>query len=292
MIAFPSTSGLFRALAFLLGLLPGLAARGEMTTLETIELRYRTAAEVLPVVEPVVRGQGTVTGSGNLLVLRTTPSNLAEVRRVLETIDTRPRRLRVTALQNVDRATRDRLLAAGGRVSPGDVALEMPFPQQGRGANLELGSGEDSLGSRAREGENGDRDWVAQQVLSVEGSPVFIMTGELRPGAGRRVSPTPYGGRLAENAGSRALATGFFVLPRVSGASVTLELSFRRDQAGPRETADLARASTVLSGRLGEWIDAGSVAWGRQGWAAGPGFAGESGGSGEGTLLLRVEEVR
>jgi len=52
-------------LAFLLGLLPALAAPGEMTTLETIELRYRTAAEVFPVVEPVARGReawGTAPG--------------------------------------------------------------------------------------------------------------------------------------------------------------------------------------------------------------------------------------
>lgn len=279
-------------LAFLLGLLPALAARGEMTTLETIELRYRTAAEVLPVVEPVVRGHGTVTGSRNLLVLRTTPSNLAEVRRVLETIDTRPRQLRVTALQNVDRATRDRLLAAGGRVSSGDLALEIPSPQQGRGANLELGSGEDSLRGRAGETENRESDRVAQQVLTMEGSPAFIVTGELRRDTGRRVLPTPYGERVVENAGYRELASGFFVVPRVNGASVTLELSLRREQAGPRGANDLARASTVLTGRLGEWIDAGSVAWGRQAWATVPGFAGGSSGSGEGTLLLRVEEVR
>ncbi len=280
-----------RFLGILAGLLLAVAARADLTTLETIELRYRTAAEVLPVVEPLVRAHGTVTGSQNLLILRTTPSNLAEIRQVVEAVDRMPRRLRITVLHNVDRGTRERLLAAGGRVSFEGVAVEVPAPSGRRGANVEIGRGDDFLRGRGLEQEAVESKRRTQQVHTLEGSPAFIVTGQSWPPGEPRVVRTPYGERVEQTTAYRDLAAGFYVLPRVSGERVTLEVSYRREGAS-RGSAELAQASTVVTGRLGDWIGLGAAAQGRDALASGVGSHGGSSESELRTILLRVEEIR
>lgn len=278
---------------FALLLVPlAFTARAELTTLETVELKYRTAAEVLPVVEPLVRGEGSVTGTQNLLFVRTTPENLAEVRRVLAAIDTLPRRLQITVLQNLDRATRDRLLAAGGGVSSGDAAMELPnFPRR-RGRAVESGRGDVSLRGQGLEREARESDRLAQHIHTLDGSPAFIVTGQPEADSRRRVVRAPFGERVEESASDQDLESGLYVLPRLSGEHVTLEISIRRGRAGPPGAGDLQTVPTVATGWLGEWIDVGVVLQGHGAARSGVGSAGSSSGSGLGTMLLRVEEIR
>lgn len=260
--------------------------------LEVITLKYRSADQVLPLVEPLVRGQGTVTGTGNRLILRTTPANLEEVRQVLAAIDTLPRRLRITVMQNVDRATRDRLLELSGRVSSGGVAVEVPGSPGRRGATVTAREGEDFVRGRALEREGRESDRNTQFVQVLDGTPAFIATGQSQPVVERVWIQTPEGGRVVESIGSRDLATGFYVLPRVAGERVTLEINPRRDEPGPRGSVRTQQAYTTLSGRLGEWLDVGGISRALSADVSGIADRRGSGASEERTILLRVEEVK
>ena len=55
--------------------------------------------------------------------------------------------------------------------------------------------------------------------------------------------------------------TGFRVRPRVNGDRVTLEISTHRDlPADPNsQTFNVQRVDTVVSGRLGEWMEIGGL---------------------------------
>jgi hypothetical protein len=56
----------------------------------------------------------------------------------------------------------------------------------------------------------------------------------------------------------RDFATGFEVVPRVSGEQVLLDISPRRETpAGSLGGADVQRAVTTARGRLGEWFELG-----------------------------------
>ena len=76
-------------LSVFLALWAGIAA----AQLEVIELRSRSAAEVLPVLQPLVEPGGTLTGLNNQLFLRASPKNREEIRRALAAIDRPARRL-------------------------------------------------------------------------------------------------------------------------------------------------------------------------------------------------------
>src|SRR5438105_7458395 len=65
-------------------------------SLEIIPLRHRTAEQVLPALQGLVEPGGTLSGQGSQLIVRTTPANLAEIRRALAAIDTPARRLQIS----------------------------------------------------------------------------------------------------------------------------------------------------------------------------------------------------
>src|SRR5688572_22161415 len=71
-------------------------------SLEVIPLRYRPAAEVIPVIQPMLAPGGSVSGYQGQLVVRTTPANLDEIKRILASIDTAPRQLIITVRQDAE----------------------------------------------------------------------------------------------------------------------------------------------------------------------------------------------
>ena len=50
---------------------------------EVIPLHYRTAEEVIPILQPMLARDGAISGFRGQLVIRTTPENLAEMKRIL-----------------------------------------------------------------------------------------------------------------------------------------------------------------------------------------------------------------
>src|SRR5688572_25613092 len=80
---------------FLLAALVCTAALGQ-GGLEVIALRHRTAEQVLPALRPLLEPGATLTGHGTQLIVRTSPANLAELRRALDAIDRPARRLQIS----------------------------------------------------------------------------------------------------------------------------------------------------------------------------------------------------
>src|SRR4029077_13894347 len=71
---------------FSISLLIAVVVAGETAaqgSLEIIPLRHRTADQVLPALRPLMEPGATLTGQGTQLIVRTSPANLAELRRAL-----------------------------------------------------------------------------------------------------------------------------------------------------------------------------------------------------------------
>ena len=71
-------------------------AVAQQSVLEVIDIKYRNAQEVLPILQPFVAKDGSISALNNQLIVRTTPQNLAELHKILDGIDKRPRRLVIT----------------------------------------------------------------------------------------------------------------------------------------------------------------------------------------------------
>src|ERR1051325_10507717 len=65
-------------------------------SLEIIDLRHRTAEQVIPVLKPLVEPGGSLSGQGTQLFVRTSTANLPDLRRALESIDRPAKRLQVS----------------------------------------------------------------------------------------------------------------------------------------------------------------------------------------------------
>lgn len=238
-----------RCCILLFALLLAGTTYGAQTRIELIELRHRTAAEVIPLIAPFIGPDDAVSGTGYQLILRTTPQTLEQIREVLKTIDTAPRRLRIIVQQD----TADDRTGSDGAAS-GSVIIRTPSgrsPAVGGRANARV------YGTRSDEQAN-----ATQQVVTLEGSPALIQIGQSVPIVEQRYMGTyGQGAELYESITYRDVTTGFQVLPRLRGDMVTLEISPHRQTLSPDHPGriDVQEMHTTISGRLGEWIDIGGV---------------------------------
>jgi hypothetical protein len=240
-------------------------AMAQATVLEVIPLRYRTAQEVIPIIQPMLARDGSVSGLQGQLIVRTTPANLVEVKRILASIDTAPRQLLITVRQDAD-TDRSR---SGGEVS-GSIGGEhgrvtIPGGRDPRGGNVVIREGGDRLRVHIAEGRDVERDRNAQTVRVMEGREAFVGVGQSVPVRGRQVRRVVINGQLVEQVMEgtqyRDVTTGFYVLPRLSGDRVTLDVSPQRETLSRQIPGGVNVQSvvTTVSGQLGEWMEIGGI---------------------------------
>ncbi len=241
-------------------------ALAQATTLEVIPLRYRTAQEIIPIIQPMLAREGSVSGLQGQLIVRTTPANLEEVRRILASIDIAPRQLLITVRQDAD-ADRSRSSAqVSGSVGGehGRVTVP-PASRNERGGNVVIREGDDHLRANVVEGRSVESDRNTQSVRVMEGREAYVSTGQSVPVRERQVRRVVINGQLVEQVVDgtqyRDVATGFYVLPRLAGDRVTLDISPQRESLSRRVPGGVNVQSvvTTVSGRLGEWMEIGGI---------------------------------
>ncbi|MDP2135167.1 MAG: hypothetical protein Q8J99_16320 [Sulfuritalea sp.] len=242
--------------------------------LEIIDLRHRSAEQLLPQLAPFVEPGGALSGINDRLFLRASARNQAEIRDLVAALDTPLRRLMISVRQE----GADTGAQSGGGVS----------------ARIEVGAGTPVISGRGhltRSDSRSRRD-ISQQVQTIDGGRAAIMVGQSMVVPLRQVVLTPAGVVVAESLVQRDLGTGFVAVPRLSGERVTIEISPRDDTAGPLPgSVNTQRLLTTVSGRLGEWLELGGSMSEQSGSAAGISGYGAGAASRQRRLLLKVEEL-
>lgn len=208
--------------------------------LEIIPLQHRAVEQVLPVIMPFVEAGGMVSGMNNQIILRTSRKNLEQIKEILATLDTPPRRLMITVSNDISQESVRQGTGVAGRIELGE----------GGGTRIR-GRAYDTVSSRSQNG--------SQRIQVVEGSSGYIAVGLSVPVPLRQVVLGPGGAVVSESVVYRDIGSGFHVVPRVVGDTVTLEISpqFDTPARGAPGAANIQRLSTMASGRLGEWIELG-----------------------------------
>jgi len=249
----------------LAGALTATASVAAQTTVEIIPLNYRSSEQVIPVIQPLLGRDSSISGFQNQLVIRATPTELAEIRRVLATIDKAPRRLLITVRQDADLERERRAAEVSGSIGNDNARVTIPGSSSRSGGNVVLSDGDDRLRARIIDSRQVSSDSSTQTLQVLEGSSAFIRVGESRPVPSRQVVRTVINGqivdRVVESTEYRDAATGFSVRPRLQGDIVTLDISPQRDSFDDRRrgSVNVQQVTTTVSGRLGEWIDLGGV---------------------------------
>ena len=250
------------ALLFCWALTGGVLAQ---STVEVIPLKYRTAEQVIPVIQPLLGRDASVSSFQNQLVIRATPAELAQVKRVLGSIDTMPKRLLITVRQDAGMERDRQEMEVSGSIGNDHARITVPGSGSRNGGNVVLRDGDNKLRARAADTTQISRDSTAQTIQVLEGHSAYIRVGESRPVPNRQVMRSVVNGRVVdrvvETVEYRDATTGFNVLPRVQGDRVTLDINPTRDTFDDqrRGAVNVQRVVTTVSGRLGEWIDLGGV---------------------------------
>ncbi len=251
-----------------IGLLMAVAgpALSQATVLEVIPLRYRAAEEVIPVIQPMLAREGTVSGFQGKLVVRTTPANLEEIKRILASIDTAPRQLVITVRQDADIERSASSAELSGTVGSERARATVPRARrENRGGSVILRDGDDRLRARVQESESNTSERNTQTVRVMEGREAFVRVGQSIPVRERHVRRSIAGGQVVEQivGGTQYqdVTTGFYVLPRLSGDRVALDISPQRESLSRQVPGGVNVQSVVtsVSGRLGEWMEVGGI---------------------------------
>jgi len=241
-------------------------------TLEILQLRHRPAEQLLPVLQPLLAGGGTLSGSGFQLIVRTTPANLEQLRQVIASLDRAQRQLLISVRQDF-----------GGVARAGGV-----------GGQIVLAPGASAARGSVFERSGTAQDNVSQQLRVQEGNQAYISSGESTLVQQRSVTRTVNGVIVTETALPRDFNTGFYVTPRVNGDTVFLEIGAQRDtraDLGPG-SANTNRVVSTISGRLGEWIELAGVNQSQSADTRGLLSRSSDAGAQERRVYVRVEEVR
>lgn len=210
--------------------------------LEVIELKGKSANEVLPVLLPLVKPGGTLTGVNNQLFLRTTAANRDDIHRALAAIDKPSRRLIIRVSEHRERDQAER----GGEIN-GQVVLGST-----RRSNVNASVWDTRSGRQERSG---------QMVQTLEGSQAFIQVGRSLAIPMKQAVIGPGGAIVSQGVVYQDVSRGFYATPRLHGERVTLDISQQADSASVYGRGNINRQSlaTTVSGRLGEWIELGGT---------------------------------
>jgi type II secretory pathway component HofQ len=251
---------------------------------EVIELRHRTADQLIPALRPLVEPGGALTGMQNTLVIRASRANIAELRQAIATLDRMPRRLLISVRQDAAGSFDSRDARVSGTIGGGDVRVGVNEPPR-----REPGV---TISARDAQGTRDDR--TTSQVQALEGSPAYIAIGQSVPVPETVVTQTP-GGRVVRSTTTyRSAASGFAVIPRLSGDRVFLDIA--PQTAGPGRVGpgavEYQQIVTTASGRLGEWFPLGGIDQSATRSQSGVLSGGTSTRVGTSSVWVRVDEIQ
>lgn len=214
-----------------------MAAVSWAQSLTVIDLQYRRAEELIPVLQPLLEQGGALTGQDYKLFVRTSSGNLAQLRSAVAQLDKQQRQMLVSVRRSTALDIQQEQASASGTLSTRDGV-----------------SGTVRAGERNLQTQNASVSSV--QVL--DGNSAFIATGTTVPivtavavGGGKR----PF---VAGRVEHRNLQRGFMVTPRVNGDQVILEISQQDERVGGNGIQSQS-LNTQVVGRLGSWIQLGGV---------------------------------
>ena len=257
------TKNLKRMVACLLAILVlgGGFAHAQQTVLEVIDLKYRRAEQIVPMLKPFLAPGGTISSLQNRVILRTTPQNMAELKKVLDAVDTMPKRLVISVRQEAVGTGLTDEAEVSGSIGAGDAHATVPGSRSQQGGTAVIRKGDNVVRGRVFSSQSAATDRGVQTVQVLEGNEATIRIGQSVPIRSQNVVQTPQGTQISQSVEYRDADTGFRVRPRVNGDRVTLEISSRHDTlADPNsQSFNVQRVDTVVSGKLGEWIEIGGV---------------------------------
>ena len=237
-----------------------LLSAAQADSVATIQLRNRPAVEVIPIVQPMLQPGDAISGQGFKIFLRASRATLADVRQMVAAIDQPLKQLQVSVFQGSTRGLSELGIGGNIRIESGDGRISVGTGgSQGSAGGITYDNDGVSGSVSATSTQKRLKNNPIHQIRVSEGNEAYIETGKQIPYFSGANWIRPRG--TAGGVEFKDVVTGFYVLPRISGDRVTLQVSpFKNTEShaggGNIETRS---ASTTISGRIGEWLLIGGV---------------------------------
>jgi hypothetical protein len=243
------TFGIKRVLSFLMVCmcLIGTSAQA-ITELKIITLQHRFAEDLIPTIEPMIGADGTISGYQNQLIIRANPQNMAEIEKLVATLDAVQKNLKITISREASDSRDSSELSVSGRKRFGDVEVGTRYPNNQQGVRVDIDQREsrrlnDSL----------------QHITVMDGREAFIEVGEIVPFTSEWVTLTRRYASVQTTTEFVDVTTGFAVRPRSLGDVIELEITPRVKQLNRNGFIDYESLSSVVQVNRGEWLDLGGL---------------------------------
>jgi hypothetical protein len=220
----------------------GEPAVAESSQVEVIELRHTLPEDLIPALRPFLETGDRITSHGNKLIVRTSDAQLEQIKVLLEELDRPLKQLRISIRSGGDLNERNTGTQIRSTLNKGDITITnngRPLREDSH-TTIRVNRQYTTSGSAS-----------TQQVLALEGKPVYISEGQLVPlltGGGYYLPGVEY----------RDIASGFIATPRVSGNTVRIAVSRHHDRLKNGEIKTGA-IDTTITGQLGQWLLIGQI---------------------------------
>ncbi|WP_305906788.1 type II and III secretion system protein [Methylomarinum sp. Ch1-1] len=217
----------------------------EQRILEVIPLQHRPAAELQPLISPLLEGSDRIIANGDSLIVRTTVDRLPTIQALIKKLDAALTNLIITVIQSQHKTARELNAEAA-------ISIHMPLDQPHQSGGKMRGL------AGSTEGFKNDKH--TQVIRTLEGRPAHIETGNIQPLTDISIYDTGYGyPSVTSNTRLIEASSGFAVLPRLSGHYVTLEIWPWTDEMDRPGIIATQSAHTTLRVKLGKWVEIGSI---------------------------------
>jgi hypothetical protein len=210
----------------------GMALADE-AAMEVIPLVNRPASEVRALLAPLLDADDRVIDNGSSLIVKTAPARLAEIKALIQKLDTRLNNLLISVLQTSSKTAAELNAEAKIALSPDTIQM------------LGMVGNTEDLRNRQQH----------QQLRTLEGQPAHIKTGQVRPVQNYSVYGSAYGNSVIGNTQMMEASTGFAVTPRLAGNQVLIDIEPWSDRFQRNGNMDTQSAHTSLRANLGEWVE-------------------------------------
>ncbi|WP_238527338.1 type II and III secretion system protein [Methylomonas methanica] len=202
-------------------------------------MHNRPAAEIQPLLAPMLEANEAVSGDGFNLIVKASPQRVAALRQLIDQLDTRLHNLLISVMQNSHQSA-DQLNA--------EAAIQLS---------------QQSIRMRGMSGDTRtiDQQRTTQQLRTLEGQAAHIQAGNVRPIQNIGVYGNAYGyAGITSNMYMQEASTGFAVVPRLVGNDeVVVDVEPWSERFANNGSVETRNLQTSVRGRLGEWLEIGGA---------------------------------
>jgi len=213
----------------------------EMVT-ESIRLHHKSVVDMIPLVKPFLAKDAITSSDGSLIVIKTTPANMKEIKDIVARFDTPVHQMEISLSYNPQVLKENQV-----------AKQKTPVNLQGAKATIQInkpGENKNNTQYYRTEGRQVESDLYTLKVL--EDKWATVRTGHAVPQVQRRKNND---GTVTESIEYKQVNSGFHVKPKLKGSKVVLNISAfgeTESQKGGGQFKNYQTTSTIET-QIGYW---------------------------------------